>query len=109
MQSRLLELLGVGQESASTAQQLADYLDTEQRTVTEAIHSLRKSGVIICSNNTRECKGFYYASDDEEIRRFCKQMRSRISSIDAATRLAEMFLEAKRHDDLPLRNEIRQR
>ena len=71
-----------------TLKELAAWVGICPREISRMIHQLRVEGIPILSNG----KGYFYSENSSDIKKFVRQMKSRICEINAATRAAEDFL-----------------
>lgn len=88
MKLNLTECIPQGKENAVTAAELAKLFECTERDITREINRLRKDGKIICSCGS----GYFLPSDDYDIKKFVRQMKSRITDINNATKSAEDYL-----------------
>lgn len=88
MKLNLTECIPQGKENAITAAELAKLFECTERDITKKINRLRKDGKIICSCGS----GFFLPDDDYDIKKFVRQMQSRITDIKKATKSAEDYL-----------------
>lgn len=86
---KLMDCLSVGAENAVTGKELAKKLNCHERDITISINVLRKNGVLICSNGS----GFFLPENDNDIKNFIRQMRSRITDMEKALKPAEDYLK----------------
>ncbi len=86
---KITDYLSVGAENAITSKELAKIYGCHERDITSSINALRKSGVLICSNGS----GFFLPKNDEDIKNFTRQMRSRITDMEKALKPAEDYLK----------------
>ena len=86
----LTDYLSVGEENAITCKQLSKYLGLSERDITIQINALRKKGELICSSTQ---SGFWLPADDEDIKSFVRQMRSRIVDMEKAMKPAIEYLK----------------
>lgn len=82
-------LLSKGETNAVSASTLARMLDWHQRDVTWCVNALRKQGVIICSG----VEGFWLPESDEDVKRFARGFRARISDMEKALKPAEDYVK----------------
>lgn len=75
----LTELIGVGKENAVTLLQLQWRTQRGERSIRREIEELRTSGLLI--NNDQDGKGYYYATELEEVAKQYRQDRNRFLSI----------------------------
>lgn len=85
----LTDYLSVGEDNAITAKDLASLLGWNERDITIHINALRKKGEFICSG----ANGFWLPADDEDIKGFVRQMRSRIVDMEKAMKPAVDYLK----------------
>lgn len=86
----LTDYLSVGEDNAITAKSLARLLGWNERDITNTVNALRKKGEFICSNTQ---SGFWLPADDEDIKGFVRQMRSRIVDMEKAMKPAVDYLK----------------
>ena len=86
----LTDYLSVGEQNAITAKDLARLLGWNERDVTITVNALRKQGELICSSTQ---SGFWLPADDEDIKGFVRQMRSRIVDMEKAMKPAIEYLK----------------
>lgn len=78
--SDVSRLLGTGQDSARTAQELATLIGCDQRTITVAIERDRRAGVPICATSGAN-PGYYLAADAGELTAYCNRLTRRAEEI----------------------------
>lgn len=89
MKPLLIDCIPTGKENAVKCSELAKIFECNEREISLSINALRNDGVFICSDSD----GYYKPSDDEDIKRFVKQMQSRITEIKKAVQPAEDYLK----------------
>lgn len=89
MKPLLIDYIPKGKENAVKCSQLAKIFKCNEREITASVNSLRNDGVIICSG----VKGYYIPRDDEDIKNFVRQMRSRVREIQKAVKPSEEYLK----------------
>lgn len=91
MKPNLYDCIPQGKENAITATEMAKLFECTERDITRQINALRKSGKIICSCES----GYFLPIDDYDIKKFVRQMKSRITDITKATKSAEDYLNER--------------
>lgn len=86
--AELLQILPTGKKNGIKNEDLQKILDTDKRGVSAQIQRARMDGAVICSGNG----GYYLPQDDEEIRDFYNDMRSRCLSLLTAIKPAGDYL-----------------
>lgn len=76
----LADFLPHGAAHAITGAELARILGCTPREITRSIESLRRRGVPVCAS-CREPRGYYLASDPEELRDYLRILDSRLREI----------------------------
>lgn len=76
----LMDYLPHGAAFAITGAELAKILGCTPREITRSIESLRRRGVPVCAS-CREPRGYYLASDPEELRDYLRILDSRLREI----------------------------
>lgn len=93
--NKLLQYLSNGEKNAITARQLVNIgTFASVRDVTQEVNRLRRRGIVICSSCAPPA-GYYLPDTQEEIKRFCNQMDSRIIEISKAKQAAEILLKER--------------
>ena len=87
----ITEYMPQGEENAVTSSELAKLLECTERDVSREINRLRKDGEIICSCGS----GYFLPATDYDIKKFVRQMQSRIKDIKKATESAKKYLTEK--------------
>lgn len=96
----LLKYIPVGEKNAiSTSALRALSGMASNRAVTLAIHDLRESGNVICSDT----RGYFIPASPAEAAHFIRSMYSRIREIRRAVRAAEKYAESGERDKLQQR------
>ena len=73
------DLIGVGKNKATTLLQLQWWTELPERAIRKEIQRLRNEGYLI--NNDQDGKGYYYATELDEIQRQYRQDRNRFLAI----------------------------
>ena len=87
--SFLTDLLPFGEANAVSAKQLARELNTDVRTVRDAVHRARIAGILILSGDA----GYWRSDDRQELKRFCARMMSMGREVLTAAEAARCALE----------------
>lgn len=86
---KITDYIGHGRENAVTRSRLAEITGLGDRTIRELISQARRDTVII---NLQNGKGYYLATDTEEINRFVEQETARLKSIGWSLKAARAQL-----------------
>lgn len=88
--SRILSLIGDGQENAIHKADLIRCTGLPDRELRKTIEFLRRKGVVIISDNS----GYYYPQDKEELNRYIERENSRAKSVFYTLRSAKRLLKS---------------
>lgn len=77
----IAELLGTGEESAITGQELAKALNCDIRTITAQIELERRNGQPICATPKGSFKGYFLAANQQELETYCKRLHHRAAEL----------------------------
>ncbi len=91
MCERILSLLKVGRENATTTEELCLATGLHKRVLQKFIHEAREAGYLIISLS--DVRGYYFPETKEDVLAFKNQMMSRAIDIFRAIKSAKQFLE----------------
>ena len=84
----IISVIGTGEQNAAHLKDIIKLTGITNRIVRKYIEDLRRSGAVIIANN----KGYFFPSDEGEIKRYIRQEESRAKSIFYTLKSARQFL-----------------
>lgn len=73
----IAEILHTGKQNPTTGRELADYFNTDIRSITAQIETERRQGQPICANMTGKTAGYFMAGSPEELQQYCNALYRR--------------------------------
>ena len=77
----IFELLSKGAANAHTAQELANLLHVDRRSISEFVEKERRAGKPICATCNSKNPGYFIAANRAEMERYCNRLLHRAGEI----------------------------
>lgn len=75
------DFLFVGEENAQNSKELCNLLHVDLRALRASVERERRNGIPICATSSNEKSGYYLAGDKQEMRNYCRFLKTRKDSI----------------------------
>ena len=82
----IYELLTTGAENAKTGKELCKILNLKPRDITLTVERERRGGKPICASSNGHNPGYYLATTQEEMQRYCRSLLHRAGEIHKTRR-----------------------